>query len=170
MTKRIIPALVAVFTLTACAQGYDQYGNPIGGGSMVAPAAGALGGGAMAGLACSPLGKGSGTTAIVGACTLLGGIAGLLMGQQYSQQQRVAQAYQQAPRVPAMRQPAYQQPAYQQPPYESEGELKLGPTFSNQSTGEYCREFQHRAKVSGKLQQVYGTACQQADGTWKVIS
>jgi surface antigen len=169
MTKRIIPALVAVFTLTACAQGYDQYGNPVGGGSMIAPAAGALGGGAISGLACSPLGKGNGKTAIVGACTLLGGIAGLLAGHQYSQQQQVARTYQQ-PRVPTMRQPAYQQPAYQQPPYEGEGQLSLKEPFVNQSTGEYCREFQHRAKVSGKLQQVYGTVCQQRDGTWKVIS
>jgi surface antigen len=169
MTKRIIPALVAVFTLTACAQGYDQYGNPIQTQSMMAPAVGAVGVGAISGLACSPLGKGNGKTAIVGACSMLGGIAGLLMGNQYSQQQQVARAYQ-APRVPTMRQPAYQQPAYQQPPYEEEGQLSLGQSFSNPNTGELCREFQHRAKVGGRIQQVYGTACQQRDGTWKVVS
>ena len=90
MTKRLIPAIVAVFALTACAQGYDQYGNPIQTSSVAAPAVGALGGGAVSGLACSQLGKGNGKTAIVGACSMLGGIAGLLMGYQYNQQRQVA--------------------------------------------------------------------------------
>jgi surface antigen len=170
--NKTLPILASIsLAIGACApMQTDPYGNPIGGqyggGSMIAPAAGALGGGAVSGLACSALGRGNGKTAIVGACTLLGGIAGLVMGQQYSQQQRVTQAYQN-PRVPMMAQP---QAPYQQQPYQGDAELKLGKTFSDPSTGEYCREFQHRAKVGGKIQQLFGTACQQPDGTWKVIS
>jgi surface antigen len=135
---------------------------------MMAPAAGALGGGAVSGLACSALGKGNGKTAIVGACSMLGGIAGLLMGYQYSQQRQVAQAYQ-APRSPLIAPQAFA-PTGVQPPYEGEGQLKLGQTFANPNTGEYCREFQHTAKVAGKVRQVFGTACQQPDGTWKVVA
>jgi surface antigen len=163
--NKTIPILASLsLVIGACApMQTDAYGNPIGGqyggGSMVAPAAGALGGGAISGLACSQLGKGNGKTAIVGACSMLGGITGLLMGLQYSQQRQVAQAYQN-PRVPL------QQPQAMQ----DEGVLRMGKTFSDPSTGEYCREFQHTAKVSGKTQKLYGTACQQPDGTWKVIS
>lgn len=32
-----------------------------------------------------------------------------------------------------------------------------------------CREFTMDAIVGGKKQQVYGTACRQADGSWKII-
>ena len=32
-----------------------------------------------------------------------------------------------------------------------------------------CREFTLDAKIGGKTEQVYGTACRQSDGSWKVI-
>ena len=32
-----------------------------------------------------------------------------------------------------------------------------------------CREFTIDAKIGGKTEEVYGTACRQADGSWKVI-
>lgn len=32
-----------------------------------------------------------------------------------------------------------------------------------------CREFTVDAKVGGNTKQVYGTACRQADGSWKII-
>ena len=38
------------------------------------------------------------------------------------------------------------------------------------STGRYCREFQQTVTVGGKSQQAYGTACQQPDGTWEIVS
>jgi len=38
------------------------------------------------------------------------------------------------------------------------------------STGRYCREFQQTVTVGGKSEQAYGTACQQPDGTWEIVS
>lgn len=38
------------------------------------------------------------------------------------------------------------------------------------SDGRYCREFQQTVTVGGRKEQAYGTACQQPDGTWQVIS
>jgi len=32
-----------------------------------------------------------------------------------------------------------------------------------------CREFQVRANVGGRDEEVYGTACREADGSWRVI-
>ena len=32
-----------------------------------------------------------------------------------------------------------------------------------------CREFTIDASIGGKTEQIYGTACRQADGSWKVI-
>ena len=37
-------------------------------------------------------------------------------------------------------------------------------------TGEYCREFQQTVEIGGRLEQAYGTACQQPDGAWQVTS
>jgi hypothetical protein len=37
-------------------------------------------------------------------------------------------------------------------------------------TNGYCREFQSTIKIGNRAQPAYGTACQQPDGTWKVIS
>jgi len=37
-------------------------------------------------------------------------------------------------------------------------------------SGQYCREFQHEVIVAGKREQAYGTACRQADGSWRVLS
>jgi len=38
------------------------------------------------------------------------------------------------------------------------------------STGRYCREFQQTITVGGKTEEAYGTACQQPDGAWEIVS
>ena len=38
------------------------------------------------------------------------------------------------------------------------------------TSGQYCREFQHEVIVAGKREQAYGTACRQPDGSWRVLS
>ena len=35
--------------------------------------------------------------------------------------------------------------------------------------GRYCREYISEATIGGRKQQVYGTACRQPDGSWKVV-
>jgi surface antigen len=32
-----------------------------------------------------------------------------------------------------------------------------------------CREYTLDAKIGGKTEQIYGTACRQADGSWLVV-
>ena len=41
---------------------------------------------------------------------------------------------------------------------------------TDQTTGAYCREFQHTVTIGGKTEDAYGTACRQPDGTWKIIN
>jgi hypothetical protein len=38
------------------------------------------------------------------------------------------------------------------------------------TSGRYCREFQQEVAIGGKNEQAYGTACQNPDGSWEVIS
>ena len=36
--------------------------------------------------------------------------------------------------------------------------------------GRYCREFQQAVTIGGQTEQAYGTACQQPDGAWEIVS
>jgi len=36
--------------------------------------------------------------------------------------------------------------------------------------GRACREFQQQVSIGGKTDQAYGTACQQPDGSWQIVS
>lgn len=38
------------------------------------------------------------------------------------------------------------------------------------TSGRYCREFQQQVTIGGKSESAYGTACQQPDGSWEIIS
>ena len=43
------------------------------------------------------------------------------------------------------------------------------PTQTYQTTsGAYCREFTQTVNVGGEIQDAYGTACRQPDGSWKI--
>ena len=45
------------------------------------------------------------------------------------------------------------------------------PTREGTSTsGRYCREFQQTVTIGGKNEEAYGTACQNPDGSWEVVS
>lgn len=44
------------------------------------------------------------------------------------------------------------------------------PTKTYKQDNTYCREYTQTATVADKPQQVYGTACRQPDGTWKIVN
>ena len=48
-------------------------------------------------------------------------------------------------------------------------DYSVKPTRTYEVEQRPCREFTMDAKVGGKTKQVYGTACRQADGSWKII-
>ena len=39
----------------------------------------------------------------------------------------------------------------------------------NDPNGTYCREYQQTVEIGGQRQNSYGTACQQPDGSWKIL-
>lgn len=38
------------------------------------------------------------------------------------------------------------------------------------TSGRYCREFQQKVTIGGNTESAYGTACQQPDGSWEIVS
>ena len=49
-------------------------------------------------------------------------------------------------------------------------EYQFTPTKTYESTEGPCREYTMEAIIGGKTEQVYGTACRQQDGSWKIES
>ena len=57
-----------------------------------------------------------------------------------------------------------------QNPYSGNGGAATPTTTGVKSDGTPCREFTTEIQVGGETQQGYGTACRQADGSWKIQS
>ena len=48
-------------------------------------------------------------------------------------------------------------------------EYEMVPTRTYDRDGVPCREYQMTATIGGRAEEVYGTACRQPDGSWKVV-
>ena len=44
----------------------------------------------------------------------------------------------------------------------------ITPTNTIVTNGTPCREFTQTVSIGGQMQEAYGTACRQADGSWKI--
>lgn len=49
-------------------------------------------------------------------------------------------------------------------------QYRVKPTRTYEEHSLPCREYQVNADIGGKQEQIFGTACRQADGSWKVKS
>ncbi|MEJ2142676.1 MAG: RT0821/Lpp0805 family surface protein [Gammaproteobacteria bacterium] len=52
---------------------------------------------------------------------------------------------------------------------DTQYQYTVEPTRTYETAEGPCREFTMDANIGGKVEQVYGTACRQADGSWKII-
>ncbi|HLJ62834.1 MAG TPA: RT0821/Lpp0805 family surface protein [Stellaceae bacterium] len=128
---------------------------------------GALVGAGLGGLAGSQLGGGTGKiiTTVLG--VLAGGLIGSKVGESLDRsdlayaQRAEHQAFENTPSGTAV--------AWRNPDNGHGGTITPQPAFTS-SSGEQCREFQQQITVGGQTQQGYGTACRQADGSWKIVS
>lgn len=53
---------------------------------------------------------------------------------------------------------------------DTRNEYTVTPTRTYESQGAPCREYTMRAVVGGQPDTVYGTACRQPDGSWRVVN
>ena len=127
-------------------------------------AIGGLGGAAAGGLLGAALGGGS--TGIA-AGTILGGLIGGAVGNRMdaADRERANTAASQA--LESM--PSGQSVAWRNPDSGNTGAVTPVRTYQT-SSGQYCREYTQTITVGGERHQSYGTACRQADGTWKIVS
>jgi len=151
-SKKIIIFLVTlIFTLSGCAstshQSQEQSGMVIG-----AVLGGVLG---------SKVGKGHGRTA----ATIVGAIIGSSIGGNIGRSMDDTDRLKTAQTLETVRTGVSS--SWVNP--DTNNQYTVIPTRTyEQTTGSPCREFTMDAVIGGETEKIYGTACRQSDGSWKV--
>ena len=117
-------------------------------------------GAVVGGAAGSTIGKGDGRTVATIVGTLVGYVLGGSIGRSMDEADRacIGQALEYEP---AGREVTWTNP-------DTDARYTITPAEPYSDDGRYCREFTRQAEVGGRTETVRGTACRQADGTWKV--
>jgi surface antigen len=126
---------------------------------------GTLAGAGLGGLAGATLFDGNARIAGAAAGTLLGAFLGNEAGRSLDRADALhadraeARALEYAPAGSAT--------PWRNPDTGSYGTVTPLQTFETEGT--YCREFQHKARIGDRTEQVFGTACRSPDGAWQVL-
>lgn len=128
-------------------------------------AGGTLAGAGAGGLIGSQFGGGAGKGALAGLGVVLGGLAGSEVGKSLDRADQLAMA--QVTQHALESSPSNQSSAWRNPDTGNYGSVT--PLRSYDSAQGPCREFQQSVVVGGRSEQAYGTACRQADGSWRVV-
>lgn len=149
--------VLAVFSMTGC-QTLQNNGNKqlIGGGT----------GAVLGGLAGSQIGGGSGRLWATGAGVLLGALVGSEIGKSLDQ---ADMAYAQQAQQRSYSAPIGETVTWNNPQSGNSGTY-VAKRDGYSSSGRYCREYQQTIYVGGQKEEAYGTACQQPDGSWEIVS
>ncbi len=120
-------------------------------------------GGIIGGVIGSQFGGGTGRTAATIGGTVVGAMIGGSIGRSMDQQDRMKVD------MALERTPTGQSTSWVNP--DSHAQYTVTPTKTvTASNGQPCREYSTSAMVGGKQQQIYGKACRDASGAWKVVS
>jgi surface antigen len=124
---------------------------------------GTMTGGVIGGLVGSQFGGGTGRVAAAAGGTLIGAMIGGAMGRGMDQQDRMNmnQALEVSPTGHAV--------TWVNP--DTHNQYTVTPTRTVKvASGQPCREFTTTALIGGRTQQIYGKACRDASGAWKVVN
>jgi len=117
-------------------------------------------GGALGGVLGSQIGHGDGTTAAIIAGTLIGAGIGGAVGRSMDEVDRLKTA-QTLETVRTGVSSTWRNP-------DTGNQYQVTPTRTIESSDQPCREYTVDAVIGGRQEQVYGTACRKADGSWQV--
>ena len=157
MRKHVKLAAAALIVLLAAGCENSGYGTK--------QTIGAATGGALGGLLGAQFGHGDGQLAATGVGVLIGALIGSEVGRSLDEQDRMRadRAVSEARAAPIGQTIVWSNP-------ESGNMGTVTPMREGTSTsGLYCRQFEQTITVSGGTQTAYGTACQQSDGTWRIV-
>jgi surface antigen len=134
----------------------------VGCSSMNNEGVGTISGGVIGGLLGSQFGSGSGKVMAAAGGALLGAYLGGQIGKTMDRLDRLEmqRALETAPTGKAV--------VWSNP--DTGYRYTVLPTRTYYHEQQPCREYITKALIGGKTQQVYGKACRQADGSWRVVS
>ena len=141
-------ATALVLALAACESPPSQQQS----GTMI--------GGLLGGVLGSQVGQGSGRTAATVIGTLIGASIGGNVGRSMDQADRMKTA-QALESVRTGRSSSWRNP-------DTGAQYTVTPTRTRQTAEGPCREYTVDASVGGQPERVYGQACRQKDGSWRV--
>ena len=169
MNIRTITAIAAATAmLAACSQYPTQNGSgygQIGGIDINKQVLGGVAGAGLGAVVGSNVGGGSGRTASIAIGTLLGAGLGASIGSSLDKADMI-QYNQTSQRALEVGQPNQQFP-WKNPQSGNSGTV-VPQGYFQQADGTYCREYTQTINVGGRLEEGYGTACRQQNGTWKI--
>jgi surface antigen len=153
--KAVTVAVLVTFGIAACES--DPGPKQTGGAVVGAIAGGLLG---------STIGKGSGQVVAIGVGALLGGIIGSEVGKSLD---RADRAYMQRTTQESLETgQTGSQSTWRNPDSGHQGTVTPQRTYETASGP--CREYQQTVTIDGRTERAYGTACRQADGSWKIVN
>lgn len=122
---------------------------------------GTLSGGVIGGLIGSQFGGNSGKVMAAAGGALVGAYLGGQIGKTMDKVDRM-ELQRALETAPTGRSIAWSNP-------DSGNRYTVQPTRTYYQSGEPCREYVTRALIGGRSQQIYGKACRQGDGSWRVV-
>ncbi len=126
---------------------------------------GGLMGAALGGLLGAQFGSGTGQVAGAAAGVLIGALLGSEIGHSMDEvdRARANEAVVRAHSAPLGEKVTWNNP-------ESGHRGSVTPTRDGYAdSGSYCREFYETVNIGGRNEEAYGVACQQPDGTWRIV-
>jgi surface antigen len=120
---------------------------------------GAVSGAVVGGVVGSTIGGGTGRTVAILAGTVAGAVIGGKIGSKMDEADKL-KAAQALESTPTGKQATWKNP-------DTGAEYTLTPTKTTEASAGPCRDFTVDAKIEGSPEKIEGTACRQADGSWK---
>jgi surface antigen len=153
----------SVLALGACAQDGSQ--QPWGMGTK--QTVGTAGGAVLGGLAGSAVGSGSGQLWATGAGALIGAFVGSSIGKSLD---RADMRYHEGAVQQAYSAPLNETINWNNPQSGHSGSVTPVREGRNANSGGLCRQYRQTIVVDGQAETAYGTACQNADGSWSLAN
>jgi len=150
--------VLAAALITGLSQAAPAHAD--GNGAIV----GTLVGAGVGGLIGNQFGHGGGRDALTVGGVIAGGLIGNSIGSSYDNENRY---YSSSPGY------TYPEPGYYQTSYVPNYVAPPAPppesvAYYSDNEQTYCREYTQEIRVNGQLEESYGTACMQPDGSWRV--
>ncbi|NNE83629.1 MAG: glycine zipper 2TM domain-containing protein [Alphaproteobacteria bacterium] len=153
--KPLVSLAAAALILAACTSDAGQKETA---GTVLGGVAGAVLG--------SQIGGGSGQIVATAVGTLAGALIGNEIGRSLDRADRLAM---QQAETRAHTAPVGERIVWNNPDSGNSGSVTPIRDGRDAQSNAYCREYQTTVIVDGREQKAFGTACQQPDGSWKIV-